>query len=458
VVAAIGSGLEALAKGNLTYRLNAEMTGTFAKLKDDFNAALAQLEDAMKAVQSGTEDIGVGANEISQAADDLSRRTEQQAASLEETAAALEQITATVKMTAQNAKEATSIVTKRRPRRKRAAEWSRPRSRPWARSSNPQNRSPTLSASSTRSPSRQTCLRSMRALKQRAPATPGKGFAVVASEVRALAQRSSQAAKEIKSLIQASGGHVASGVKYVGETGDSLRRIVEQVMQINALVSEMASAAHQQSTGIEEVNAAVTQMDQVTQQNAAMVEQSTAAARNLASETADLKGRVSFFSVSVEDGEETEDVAPVPAPKAVRRSGAAKPCYAQSWRDSGFGGIGGSVGTHRRRVAGILSRHIRSNQHAAWQEFLRGPMFTVTEGPGGKRQIILPANLDHTVAHDLKAALLECLSRGQDVDVHASEVSRLSYACHAGFGLCLFRRQGWKVGRNPAGCTIASIP
>jgi len=148
---------------------------------------------------------------------------------------------------------------------------------------------------------------------------------VVASEVRALAQRSSQAAKEIKQLIQASGGHVASGVKYVGETGDSLRRIVEQVIQINGLVSEMASAAHQQSTGIEEVNAAVTQMDQVTQQNAAMVEQSTAAARNLAVETADLKERVSFFSVTAEEGEDAEEVEPAPAPKAVRRSPAAKP-------------------------------------------------------------------------------------------------------------------------------------
>jgi len=155
----------------------------------------------------------------------------------------------------------------------------------------------------------------------------GKGFAVVASEVRALAQRSSQAAKEIKSLIQASGGHVASGVKYVGETGDSLRRIVEQVIQINALVSEMANAANQQSTGIEEVNAAVTQMDQVTQQNAAMVEQSTAAARNLAVETAELKDLVSFFNVSgiEEDDNEEAEEEPVPAPKPVRRQAATKP-------------------------------------------------------------------------------------------------------------------------------------
>ena len=324
VVAAIGSGLEALAKGNLTYRLNAQMTGSFAKLKDDFNAALAQLEDAMKAVLSGTEDIGVGANEISQAAEDLSRRTEQQAASLEQTAAALEEITATVKMTAQNAREATSIVTKA----KAAAE----------EGGGVVKTAITAMGQIEQSSKQitdiigiideiafQTNLLALNAGVEAARAgDAGKGFAVVASEVRALAQRSSQAAKEIKSLIQASGSHVASGVKYVGETGDSLRRIVEQVMQINALVSEMASAAEQQSTGIEEVNAAVTQMDQVTQQNAAMVEQSTAAARNLAAETAELKDRVSFFSVTAEHGEDVEEAEPTPAPKPVRRSAPTK--------------------------------------------------------------------------------------------------------------------------------------
>jgi methyl-accepting chemotaxis protein len=325
VVAAIGSGLEALAKGNLTYRLNAEMTGTFAKLKDDFNAALAQLEDAMKAVLSGTEDIGVGANEISQSAEDLSRRTEQQAASLEETAAALEEITATVKMTAQNAKEATSIVTKA----KAAAE----------EGGGVVKTAITAMGQIEQSSKQitdiigiideiafQTNLLALNAGVEAARAgDAGKGFAVVASEVRALAQRSSQAAKEIKSLIQASGSHVASGVKYVGETGDSLRRIVEQVMQINALVGEMASAAEQQSTGIEEVNAAVTQMDQVTQQNAAMVEQSTAAARNLAAETAELKDRVSFFSVTSEDSEDAEIVEPAPIQRSVRRAARTKP-------------------------------------------------------------------------------------------------------------------------------------
>ena len=141
----------------------------------------------------------------------------------------------------------------------------------------------------------------------------GKGFAVVASEVRALAQRSSEAAREIKTLIKASSEHVGSGVKLVGESGQALRAIVAQVVEINSLVTEMAQAAQQQSTGIEEVNTAVTQMDQVTQQNAAMVEQSTAASRNLAGETTQLSELVAFFSVG---GEERKKAT---APRAVAR-------------------------------------------------------------------------------------------------------------------------------------------
>ncbi len=115
--------------------------------------------------------------------------------------------------------------------------------------------------------------------------------------MRALAQRSSEAAKEIKTLIKASGEHVGAGVKFVGKSGEALKRIVDQVVQINVLVTEMSHAAQQQSTGIQEVNTAVSQMDQVTQQNAAMVEESTAASRNLASETGDLVQLVSFFRV-----------------------------------------------------------------------------------------------------------------------------------------------------------------
>jgi methyl-accepting chemotaxis protein len=155
----------------------------------------------------------------------------------------------------------------------------------------------------------------------------GRGFAVVASEVRALAQRSSQAAKEIKGLINASGEYVANGVKLVAESGEALTHIVEQVKRINSLVAEMALASEQQATGIEQVNAAVGQMDQVTQQNAAMVEESTAASRNLAHETEALQSQIAFFNVGVEMPVKSEAAAepePAPAPRKVVRAGASR--------------------------------------------------------------------------------------------------------------------------------------
>jgi len=125
----------------------------------------------------------------------------------------------------------------------------------------------------------------------------GRGFAVVASEVRALAQRSAEAAKEIKTLISASAREVDAGVDLVGQTGQALQRIVTQIAEINGVVAEISASAGEQSTGLHQVNSAVNQMDQVTQQNAAMVEQSTAASHALAREAEELARLISRFQV-----------------------------------------------------------------------------------------------------------------------------------------------------------------
>ena len=130
----------------------------------------------------------------------------------------------------------------------------------------------------------------------------GRGFAVVASEVRALAQRSAQAAKEIKGLISTSAAQVGQGVALVAETGKSLERIMAQVTEINQVVGEIAAGAKEQSSGLDEVNIAITQMDQVTQQNAAMVEESTAASHSMSNETEQLASLIGQFQVGRPSG------------------------------------------------------------------------------------------------------------------------------------------------------------
>ncbi|HEY0266505.1 MAG TPA: PAS domain-containing methyl-accepting chemotaxis protein [Rhizomicrobium sp.] len=317
IVDSIGNGLSALAKGDLTHRVSADLIGPFAKLKEDFNGAMARMQETLQSVMAAAGGINTGAGEISQAADDLSKRTEQQAASLEETAAALEQITATVKKTAENAKAASSIVSTARGAAEEGGQIVDTAIKAMGQIEQ-SSKQITDIIGVIDEIAFQTNLLALNAGVEAARAgDAGKGFAVVASEVRALAQRSSEAAREIKTLIKASSEHVGSGVKLVGESGQALRAIVTQVVEINSLVTEMAQAAQQQSTGIEEVNTAVTQMDQVTQQNAAMVEESTAASRNLANETAELSELVAFFDV----GETVQRKAAVPPqPKVVHRA------------------------------------------------------------------------------------------------------------------------------------------
>ncbi|GAA0540129.1 methyl-accepting chemotaxis protein [Rhizomicrobium palustre] len=327
-IKSIGEGLDQLAKGNLTHRVTADMSGSFAKLKEDFNLALDRLQDTMTNVVSTTSQITTGSDEISKAADDLSRRTEQQAASLEETAAALEEITATVKKTAANAREASQSVSTA----KQVAETGGQVVETAVKAMD------AISQSSKQITdiigvideiAFQTNLLALNAGVEAARAgDAGKGFAVVASEVRALAQRSSEAAKQIKGLINTSSDQVGQGVKFVGESGTALKRIVEQVVQINSLVGEMAQAAEQQSTGIEQVNAAVTQMDRSTQQNAAMVEESTAAARSLAQEGRTLNELMSFFNV----GAKTNIAGPRTTPQA---RGAVLPAHNPAPRAAG---------------------------------------------------------------------------------------------------------------------------
>jgi methyl-accepting chemotaxis protein len=324
VVQSIAQGLSRLSEGDLTYRLDQAFAAEYEQLRADFNAAMDQLQETMRIVAGNARGIRSGTNEISQAADNLSRRTEQQAASLEETAAALDEITATVRKTSDGAIHARGVVATAT----KGAEHSGVVVRDAVAAMGQIEKSAgqiSQIIGVIDEIAFQTNLLALNAGVEAARAgEAGKGFAVVASEVRALAQRSAEAAKEIKTLISASTSQVASGVELVGETGKALDRIVAQVAEINAIVAEIAASAAEQSTGLAEVNTAVNQMDQMTQQNAAMVEQSTAASHALAQEADALATLIGRFEV----GSDTGMVAPAARKSqtaAPAKTGAAKP-------------------------------------------------------------------------------------------------------------------------------------
>jgi methyl-accepting chemotaxis protein len=323
-VEAIGAGLAQLESKKLTYRISVDLPESYRKLQKDFNAAMAQLQQAMEAVIDASRAINSGCQEISTASDDLSQRTEQQAASLEQTAAALDEITATTKKSADGAKQAREMVAEARDDAEKSTEVVRSAIEAMRR----------IEKSSAEigkiigvidEIAFQTNLLALNAGVEAARAgEAGRGFAVVASEVRGLAQRSAEAAKEIKSLINTSNAEVGAGVKLVVATGESLERIVAKVVKINSSIQDIASSAQEQATGLQEVNSAVNQMDQVTQQNAAMAEQATAASQSLSNETGQLSRLIAAFSIGAEPEAPPTRREPRKPPAAAARRGAMK--------------------------------------------------------------------------------------------------------------------------------------
>ncbi len=303
VVGALGEGLERLVSSDLSYRIDQTFPADYERLRTDYNRAMDAVASTMSAVTEATNGINSGATDIRQASDDLSQRTEQQAASLEETAAAMDEITSTVRQTAAGAVRANGVVEDARVEAERSGEVVR---RAVQAMSDIERASNEISEiiSVIDGIAFQTNLLALNAGVEAARAgEAGRGFAVVASEVRALAQRSADAAKDVKTRITASTQQVDTGVELVSETGKALDRIIARIAEINTLVGQIAIAAEQQATGLQQVNTAVSEMDGVTQQNAAMVEESTAAARSLAAEADELARHVSRFKIDANSGQ-----------------------------------------------------------------------------------------------------------------------------------------------------------
>jgi methyl-accepting chemotaxis protein len=333
--AALAEGLKRLAAGDLTYRVTAALAPRAQGLKDDLNAAMSQLQVALGDIVQHGDAMRSGAGEIAASADDLSKRTEQQAASLEQTAAALDQITATVAKTAQGAAQADAVVASARRDAQASGEVVR----------HAIDAMGAIEASARQIAdiigvideiAFQTNLLALNAGVEAARAgDAGRGFAVVASEVRALAQRSATAAKEIKALIETSNSQVARGVDLVHKTGETLTRIVGQVGAVTDTVSVIAKSAREQAAGLHQINSAINEMDAVTQRNAAMVEQSTAASHGLLQDAHALGELVGRFQI----GEQRRQSASVSLSASAPRPRPAPPSAPRTTsRANGQGG------------------------------------------------------------------------------------------------------------------------
>jgi methyl-accepting chemotaxis protein len=287
--------LGALADGNLTRRISADYHGNFATLKDNANTTAVRIGETIAEIQRTGSEVANASAEISASTTDLSQRTEEQAASLEQTSAAMEQISVTVRRNADNAKKASQFAGETLTVADRGGQVVADAVRAMSRIDGSSHKITDI-ITVIDEIARQTNLLALNAAVEAARAgEAGRGFAVVAAEVRSLAQRSSQAAKDIKELITNSSTEVKEGVGLVNRVGSSLGEIVESIKKVADIVGAIATASAEQATGIDEVNKALTQVDEVTQQNSALVQENAATAKTLEHQAAAMNERVRAF-------------------------------------------------------------------------------------------------------------------------------------------------------------------
>ena len=304
----VGAMLASLADGDLTVRMTGEYRGQFAQMRDDAHTTAERLSGIVGGIKTAVESINVAAQEIASGNQDLSQRTEQQAASLEETASSMEELTATVKQNADNAKQAHQLAASARDVAASGGKVVKQVVQTMGAIATSSNRMNEIIGVIDGIAFQTNILALNAAVEAARAGEQGRGFAVVASEVRALAQRSAAAAKEIKGLISDSAGRVAAGDALVATAGATMAEIVTQVRRVTDIMGDITAASAEQSSGIEQVNTTVTQMDQTTQQNAALVEEASAAARSLEEQAAELVAAISVFRTG----------ADVPTPAVIR--------------------------------------------------------------------------------------------------------------------------------------------
>jgi methyl-accepting chemotaxis protein len=342
-LAEVSELLQAIARGDLTARMEGDFHGVFATMRDDANATVAQLTEIVGGIQMAALSINTAAGEIASGNSDLSRRTEQQAANLEETAASMEELTSTVRQNAESARQANQLAIGAAGVASQGGEVV---GKVVSTMTDIEQSSKKIAEiiSVIDGIAFQTNILALNAAVEAARAgEQGRGFAVVASEVRTLAQRSANAAKEIKGLIETSVDKVADGSALVNQAGTTMSEIVASVQRVTDIMAEISAASQEQSAGIEQVNQTITQMDETTQQNAALVEEATAAARSMEEQAQVLTESVSVFKLQATMNAPVrrviaEAVAPkLAAPKAVVRKPVARkpePAFADGdWQE-----------------------------------------------------------------------------------------------------------------------------
>ena len=323
--------MQAMAEGDLNARLEGDFQGEFAEFRDAIHDTIDNLDRLVGQILEGANNVRSASSEIAQGNTDLSQRTEEQASSLEETASSMEEMTSTVKSNADNSKQANQLAVAARDK---AAEGGEVVSKAVGAMGEINQSSKKISdiIGVIDEIAFQTNLLALNAAVEAARAgEQGRGFAVVATEVRNLAQRSAQAAKEIKSLISDSVEKVDEGTKLVDASGKALEEIVDSVKKVSDIIAEIAAASEQQSTGLDEINKAVSQLDEVTQQNAALVEEAASASESLDDQARELLELMAFFKGSRSEAPAAPAAAARPAGRT-EENRAQRPAAAGSTR------------------------------------------------------------------------------------------------------------------------------